>query len=189
MSSHSLAALRKSAGDEFANLADHHFHSDLRAEDRDRLRTAAQRLSTHAMIGSIAGVGLGLLLASRARGARRRMFTAFRTAEKPTHVTYEGGRTEPLPDLITALRPSPLGDLFALFFFSAGGLFLGGETGLLTGSYAAHRTIASDPECLKRIETAFRAFRADVLRKEADMMDGGEGRGGKEEKGVLERIF
>lgn len=52
---------------------------------------------------------------------------------------------------------------------------MGGETGLLTGSGSASRTISRDPESRARIETAFKKFRADVLRKEADAIDGGKG--------------
>ena len=52
-------------------------------------------------------------------------------------------------------------------------MFVGGETGFLTGAWSARRTIRQDPEQQKRIETAFRRFRADVLRKEADALDGG----------------
>lgn len=58
-------------------------------------------------------------------------------------------------------------------FFSAGGLFIGGETGLLTGTWSAKRTILQDPGSTARIETAFKKFRADVLRKEVDRLDGG----------------
>ncbi len=78
------------------------------------------------------------------------------------------------------LRPSTLGDIAAYTFFGFGGLFLGGETGLLTGSASAGRTITRDPESRQRIETAFRRFRADVLRKEADTLD--------QKKGVTELL-
>lgn len=82
---------------------------------------------------------------------------------------------EAIPDLSQSIKPSTLGDVATYFFFSAGGLFLGGETGLLTGTGSASRTITKDPETRARIETAFNKFRADVLRKEADAMDGGKG--------------
>ena len=71
------------------------------------------------------------------------------------------------------MKPTTLGDVATYTFFSAGGLFIGGETGLLTGSYSASRTISRDSGSKARIETAFRKFRADVLRKEADRLDGG----------------
>ena len=73
------------------------------------------------------------------------------------------------------MKPKALGDVATYFFFSAGGLFLGGETGLLTGSASASRTITRDLDSRARIEAAFRKFRADVLRKEADDLDGGKG--------------
>jgi len=83
--------------------------------------------------------------------------------------------TESLPDLTPYLKPSTLGDVTAYFFFGAGGLFLGGETGLLTGSLSAGRTISKDPESRQRIEIAFRKFRADAYRKQADLLDQGRG--------------
>jgi hypothetical protein len=81
--------------------------------------------------------------------------------------------SEQLPDITALARPSVLGDVAAYFFFTAGGLFLGGETGLLTGSLSAGRLITKDPDSRERIETAFRKFRADALRQEADKLDGG----------------
>lgn len=44
--------------------------------------------------------------------------------------------------------------------------------GLLGGGYSARRSITGDPESRKRIENAFRRFRADVLREEAKRLDG-----------------
>ena len=52
---------------------------------------------------------------------------------------------------------------------------MGGETGVLTGSWSAKRTISSNPESRARIETAFRRFRADVLRKQIGELEKGEG--------------
>ena len=55
-----------------------------------------------------------------------------------------------------------------------GGLFVGGETGLLFGSMAASRTITRDSSARERIEKAFTKFRAETLRKEADWLDSEE---------------
>ena len=71
------------------------------------------------------------------------------------------------------MKPSTVGDVFAYLLFGSGGLFLGGETGLLTGTSSARRTIVRDPESRERIEKAFSKFRAEILRKEADSLDGG----------------
>lgn len=51
---------------------------------------------------------------------------------------------------------------------------------MLTGASSARRAITSDPERRKRIERAFRGFRADMLKKEIEELesectDGGEG--------------
>lgn len=49
-----------------------------------------------------------------------------------------------------------------------------GMTGLAGGAASGSRSITRDPEMKKRVETAFRIFRADVLRKQADELDRGE---------------
>lgn len=85
---------------------------------------------------------------------------------------FADGRTEPIPDLEPLLRPSRWGDIATYTLFSISGLFLGGETGLLTGSASARRTVRKDPESKARIEKAFRKFRAEVLRKQADALEG-----------------
>ena len=64
--------------------------------------------------------------------------------------------------------------------FGAGGLFIGGETGLLTGSFSARRSLTADDDRRTRIERAFRSFRADVLRQQADFIDGKKGRDGED---------
>lgn len=125
-----------------------------------------------------------------------KLFEAFKAAEKPTHVQFASGRTgkiqlllprtglqyrtenislEPIPDLEPLLKPTTLGDVTTYTFFAAGGLFFGGELGLLTGSALAARRISSNPETRERIETAFRKFKADALRRQADQLDGGKG--------------
>jgi hypothetical protein len=82
--------------------------------------------------------------------------------------------SEPLPDITQLVKPTVFGDVAAYLFFTAGGLFIGGETGLLTGSFSGGRIIMKDPEARARIETAFRKFRADALRLEATKLDGGQ---------------
>lgn len=74
------------------------------------------------------------------------------------------------------LQPTPLGDFATYFFFGVGGLFVGGEAGLLSGSAFATRQISRNADSRARIERAFRKFRADALRKEADYLDGGRGK-------------
>jgi len=73
------------------------------------------------------------------------------------------------------LRPSTLGDIATYLFFSAGCIFAFGELGALVGSFSASRTVSKDPASRQRIETAFRRFRADVLRREAERMEKGTG--------------
>lgn len=66
-----------------------------------------------------------------------------------------------------------LGDFFTFTFFSLGGVFVFGELGMLVGASRAKSRISQDFESRKRIETAFRRFRADVLRKEAQALEAG----------------
>ena len=46
---------------------------------------------------------------------------------------------------------------------------------MLTGAASARRTISKDLAARERIEKAFRAFRADVLRKEVELLEGTKG--------------
>jgi hypothetical protein len=80
--------------------------------------------------------------------------------------------TERIPDITPLLKPTTLGDIATYSFLSIAGLFFGGETGLLIGSAAASRTITKDPASKARIENAFRKFKADALRRQADELDG-----------------
>jgi hypothetical protein len=65
------------------------------------------------------------------------------------------------------------GEWATYFFFPLGGLFLGGETGFLTGSWSAARTVTEDPVRRDRIENAYRRFRIDYLKKEVDRLEEG----------------
>lgn len=92
MSADSLAILRKNASEDIRKLADEHFKHDLNDTDRDTLKSTASKVGTHATIGSLLGLGLGVFLAFRVRSSRTQMFNAFRTAERPTHVKFADGR-------------------------------------------------------------------------------------------------
>jgi hypothetical protein len=169
--SESLAIFRRQRSDDLAKLADEHLQQDLYQSDRDALKDAASKVSLWTTVGSAVGIGLGLYVAMRLRSTRRALFQAFRAQEKPTQVIFANGRTEPIPDITPLLKPTTFGDFATYFFASAGGLFLGGELGFLTGAASGSRSIAADPERKKRIEAAFRRFRADMLRKEAAALD------------------
>ncbi|RVX73843.1 hypothetical protein B0A52_02733 [Exophiala mesophila] len=173
MSAASFAALRRSQGDELAKLAEDHFKHDLNEQDRDLVRKAASKFSTHALIGSLAGIAFGGYLAFRVRANRTKMYQAFRAREKPVAVRFADGREEAIPDVTPLLKPTTVGDIAAYTFFGLGGLFLGGELGLLTGSWSAKRTISHDPTTKARLEKAFKSFRADVLRKQIDELERG----------------
>ncbi|KAI4224527.1 MAG: hypothetical protein LQ349_007223, partial [Xanthoria aureola] len=56
MSSDSLALLRKNAGQDIAALAEEHFKHDLQDPDRDALKSAAAKISTHVTVGSLLGL-------------------------------------------------------------------------------------------------------------------------------------
>jgi len=86
------------------------------------------------------------------------MFRAFRTGDQPTTIKFATGREEPLPDLTSVMKPSALGDMATYTLLGFGGLFLGGETGLVTGSFRARSFVSKDPESQQRIEKAFRRY-------------------------------
>ncbi|KAH8591037.1 hypothetical protein B0O99DRAFT_633493 [Bisporella sp. PMI_857] len=168
------AAFRKSPQHEdLANLAKEHLNHDLNQEDRDVLVKAGGRIYGPATIGTLVGLGLGLYAAFRLRKVRLAMFNAFRASEKPTSIVFAGGRTEPVPDITPYLQPSRLGDFATYFFFGLGGTIFGGELGFLLGSWSASRLISKDAERRKRIETAYRRFKADYLRNEAKRLENG----------------
>ncbi|KAI1809756.1 hypothetical protein GGS20DRAFT_590291 [Poronia punctata] len=170
----SLAAFRSSEQhNDLANLAKEHMKHDLDASDRDALVRATRKATTYTTVGSLIGVGLGLYAAIRLRKVRSEMFAAFRAKEKPSFVVFPNGRQEAIPDITPLMRPTSFGDFATHFFFGLGGLFLGGELGLLSGTWSAARVISEDPARKSRIENAYRLFRIDVLRKEAARLEEG----------------
>ena len=74
------------------------------------------------------------------------MFTTFRAAEKPQAVRFADGREETLPDLTSVVKPSRLGDFATYTLLGAGGIFFGGETGLLTGGLRGELLRRSEEE-------------------------------------------
>ena len=113
-------------------------------------------MSTHASIGSLIGLSLGIFLAYRLRANRTALFNTFKAREQPTAVRFAGGREEPIPDLTQIMKPSAFGDVATYSLLGAGGLFFGGESGLLTGTFRARQQIGGDRESRERIENAFR---------------------------------
>ncbi|KAF2692207.1 hypothetical protein K458DRAFT_285495 [Lentithecium fluviatile CBS 122367] len=170
----SLAAFRDRRSRELRKLAEEHLQHDLNQSDRDILRSAGSKVSTHAKVGSLLGLSLGVYCAIRLRTMRVAYFRAFRAIEKPVEVKFADGRTEPIPDITAQLASSKWGDAATYFFFSLGGLFLGGEGGFLTGTASASRAITKDPEAKARIEKAFRNYRIDVLKKEVEQLESKE---------------
>lgn len=188
----SLAALRGSPKhDELAQLAETHFKNDLTQDDREVLKGAAKTLNLHATVGSVLGLGVGCLLAYRARRLRHNWFHQFQATEKPAQVVFRSGKTGEslllqgrasvacgesgreltrstvdVPDVTDLVAPSRAGDFAAYFFLGLGGLFLGGETGLLSGTSMAWRKVKADEERRRRVENAYRAFKVDMLHKE-----------------------
>lgn len=65
----------------------------LNQEDRDLLKSAGGKVSTHAGIASGIGLGLGVYFAFRLRTMRMAYFRAFRAMEKPVEVRFADGRT------------------------------------------------------------------------------------------------
>ena len=80
---------------------------------------------------------------------------------------------EVIPDITPYMQPSRYGDIATYFFFGLGGTILGGELGLLLGTWSASRALSKDPARQKRIEDAYRRFKADYLRREAARLEAG----------------
>lgn len=176
----SLAAFRDERSAELRKLAEEHLQHDLTQSDRDTLRSAGSKVGTHAKIGSLLGLGLGIYCAVRLRTMRVAYFRAFRAMEKPVKVEFADGRTEPVPDITAQLAPSKWGDAATYFFFSLGGLFFGGELGFLTGTASASRMITKNPESRERIEKAFNKYKIDVMKQEIKNLEG---------KSVFEKVL
>ncbi|KAL9633073.1 MAG: hypothetical protein Q9164_004920 [Protoblastenia rupestris] len=185
MSSHSIATLRKSSRGVISKLVEEHLQHDLRDSDRDAFRKSASKLTRHAVFSSLLGLGLGVFMAFRIRSARTIIFNAFRGKKRPTRVQFADGRIgaflylplvsslELIPDITPMLKPTILGDVATYLFFSAGGLFLGGETGLLTGLYSATRTFPKGADARTRIKKAFRKSRVDFDEEGSGSVGGG----------------
>ncbi|KAI0399210.1 hypothetical protein F4802DRAFT_611055 [Xylaria palmicola] len=159
--------------EELTKLASKHIQSDLEPSDHEALRKATRRIATSTTVASLIGLGLGIYAAIRLRKMRTDMFAAFRTADKPTHVLFENGRKEAIPDITPMMRPTKWGDAATYFFFGLGGTMVGGELGLLTGTWSASRGLSQDPARRERIEKAYRLLRIDVLQTEAARLQGG----------------
>ncbi|KAK3686225.1 hypothetical protein B0T22DRAFT_518813 [Podospora appendiculata] len=166
-----FAIFRAHPHDDLARIGEEHMQSDLNVHDRERLRRAAAKVSTYAAIGSLLGLGLGVATAMRIRSNRLALYDAFRVVSRPTELVFANGRREPIPNLEPYLRPTLWGDAATFGAFMTGGLFLGGETGFLTGTAAAGRMMNKDPESRRRIEDAFRLFQADVLRRQLELLE------------------
>lgn len=79
--------------EELSKLAQEHFNHDLTDDDKACLRTASRKVSRHALLGSVLGLGLGIYGAVRLRRMRSSMFAAFKLAEKPARVVFTDGRS------------------------------------------------------------------------------------------------
>ncbi|KAJ1338105.1 E3 ubiquitin-protein ligase listerin [Microdochium nivale] len=170
----SIAAFRSSPQhQDYGKLAEEHMKHDLEQSDRDALVKASRRVGLPTTVGTLVGLGLGLYAAVRLRKVRANMFNAFRAAEKPNHVLFANGRKEAVPDVTPYLQPSRWGDIATYFFFGLGGTIFGGELGFLVGTWSASRLITRDPARKRRIETAYRNFKADLLRREAAKLEAG----------------
>ena len=89
---HAIAAFRRGRSHELAALAEKHLQQDLTSDDRQLLRTAANKVPIYTSIGTALGVGAGLFLAFRFRQARLRTWEAFKARDKPIAVRFADGR-------------------------------------------------------------------------------------------------
>lgn len=118
------------------------------------------------------GLGIGLWGTLALRRRRIVFYNASKTIETPIALQFKDGHSVPFPDIIQP--PSTFHTLFTGFLFATAGIFIGGEIGLLTGSISAKGAITRDEASKKRIDAAFRRLKADVMRKQADMIEKGD---------------
>ena len=76
-------------------------HYSLNDSDRDLLKRAARKVSTHVAIGSVLGIAFGAYTAFRLRKMRLSYFNAFKAIEKPVEIKFADGRTR--KELLSAL--------------------------------------------------------------------------------------
>ncbi|KAK0728859.1 hypothetical protein B0T26DRAFT_673328 [Lasiosphaeria miniovina] len=178
-----FAVFRSHPTGDLAKIGEAHMQHDLASEDRSRLRTAARKVSVHASLGSILGLGVGLAMAWRIRANRMALYDVLRTSMRPTEVVFASGQRGDQKNAAktcgkshvkcaTPALPTGWGDAATFGAFSLGGMLLGGETGFLTGTASATRLISKDAESQKRIESAFRKFQVDVLKREITALEG-----------------
>ncbi|KAK0639906.1 hypothetical protein B0T16DRAFT_497871 [Cercophora newfieldiana] len=167
-----FAIFRSYPDKDLAKIGEEHLQNDLSAQDRDHMRSAASKVSKHTAVGTILGLGLGLALASRIHSNRIALYNAIKAVSKPTELIFANGRREAIPDLEPYIRPTRWSDAATYTAFGLGGTFLGGELGFLSGSASAGRYIAGYPESQRNIESAFRKFQVDVLKREIDALEG-----------------
>ncbi len=87
-----FAMFRSHPNADLAAIGEEHMQKDLSASDRELLRSAASRVSIHAKIGSLLGLGLGLVMARRIHLNRVAFYNAFKVVSRPTEIIFAGGR-------------------------------------------------------------------------------------------------
>ena len=94
-----FAIFRTNPTEDLAKIGEEHMQKDLQPSDRDRLRKAAGKVSTHATIGSLLGLGLGIAMAYRIRSNRVAVYNALKVVSRPTELIFANGArgTSPFP--------------------------------------------------------------------------------------------
>lgn len=86
-----FAAFRTSPNEDLAKIGEEHMQKDLKPEDRALLRNAANKVTTHATVGSLLGLGLGIALAYRIRSNQVALYNAMKVVSRPTEVIFANG--------------------------------------------------------------------------------------------------
>lgn len=86
-----FAPFRNNPNEDLAKLGEEHMQKDLKEEDRELLKRASSKVRTHATVGSILGLGLGIALAYRIRSNRAAVYNALKVASRPTEVVFSNG--------------------------------------------------------------------------------------------------
>ena len=72
------------------------------------------------------------------------------------------------------LKPTRISTIVTYVAFGCLGGSIFGTLGALPGAQRARRIWREDPERYKRVPTSYRKLKADVLRKEIELLEGGD---------------
>ncbi|KAL8680996.1 MAG: hypothetical protein Q9186_002831 [Xanthomendoza sp. 1 TL-2023] len=136
--------------------------------DRFNLDSAKWTLVKHIAVGTVVGLGLGILLARRSLKSQLRAAQAFTRGEQLIAWVFDSGRTEALQKISETGSPSRARKTVTYLQFIGGGPIFGAFTGFVSGYAFADWTLRKDMASRSRIASAMYRCQATVMIKEAE---------------------